>query len=71
MKRFQCLGMCQLVADEGLGIDVASEGERHTALSAGFPPDRMVMHGNNKTDAELTRAIGAKVGTIALDNLTL
>jgi diaminopimelate decarboxylase len=68
-KAFQCLGMCRLVADEGLGIDVASEGELHTALAAGFPPGRMVLHGNNKSDAELARAIREQVGTIALDNL--
>jgi diaminopimelate decarboxylase len=68
-KAFQCLAMCQLVAEEGLGIDVASGGELHTALAAGFPPERMVLHGNNKAEAELARAVAAGVGTIALDNL--
>ena len=68
-KAFQCLAMCRMVADEGLGIDVASGGELHTALSAGFPPERMMMHGNNKAEADLARAVDEGVGTIALDNL--
>jgi diaminopimelate decarboxylase len=68
-KAFQCLAMCRLVAEEGLGIDVASGGELHTALVAGFPPERIVMHGNNKAEADLARAVDEGVGTIALDNL--
>ncbi|MGH2721458.1 MAG: diaminopimelate decarboxylase family protein, partial [Actinomycetota bacterium] len=68
-KAFQCLAMCRMVAEEGLGIDVASGGELHTALSAGFPPERMMMHGNNKAEADLARAVDEGIGTIALDNL--
>lgn len=68
-KAFQCLAMCRLVDEEGLGIDVASGGELHTALAAGFPPGRMVMHGNNKDGADLARAVDEGVGTIAIDNV--
>ena len=68
-KAFQCLAMCRMVAEAGLGIDVASGGELHTALAAGFPAERMMMHGNNKAEADLARAIDVGVGTIALDNL--
>jgi diaminopimelate decarboxylase len=68
-KAFQCLAMCRMVAEAGLGIDVASGGELHTALSAGFPPERMILHGNNKAEAELARAVDAGIGTIVLDNL--
>ncbi|MGH2687837.1 MAG: diaminopimelate decarboxylase family protein, partial [Actinomycetota bacterium] len=68
-KAFQCLAMCRMVAEAGLGIDVASGGELHTALAAGFPPGRMMLHGNNKAEADLARAVDAGIGTIALDNL--
>ncbi len=54
---------------EGLGLDVASGGEMFTALAAGFPAARMVMHGNNKLDSELHEAIDAGIGHIAVDNL--
>ncbi|HEX2148782.1 MAG TPA: diaminopimelate decarboxylase, partial [Actinomycetota bacterium] len=68
-KAFLSKAICRLVEREGLGLDVASGGELHTALAAGFPPARMVMHGNNKQDSELETAIGAGIGRIAVDNL--
>lgn len=68
-KAFLCLGMCKLVAEEGLGLDVASGGELHTALTAGFPPDRMILHGNNKLDSDILRAVEAGIGRIAIDNI--
>ena len=43
--------MCRIVGDEGLGLDVVSSGEIHTAKTAGFPMARVYYHGNNKTDA--------------------
>lgn len=68
-KAFLTKAVCRIIEAEGLGLDVASGGELHTALAAGFPPERMVMHGNNKSDAELAAAVEAGVGRIAIDNL--
>lgn len=68
-KAFLCLAICQIVEQEGLGLDVASGGELHTALKAGFPPERIILHGNNKLEADLARAVDVDVGRIALDNL--
>jgi len=60
--------LCQIIAEEGLGLDVASGGELYTALQAGFPPAHIHMHGVYKTDAELQMALEAGVGAIVLDN---
>ncbi|HXV51616.1 MAG TPA: diaminopimelate decarboxylase [Solirubrobacterales bacterium] len=61
--------VCRLFAGEGLGIDVASGGELHIALAAGFDPARIHMHGNNKSDRELRRAVEAGVGHVICDSL--
>ena len=53
-KAFLCRAMVRLVAEEGLHLDVATGGELHVALAAGFPPARIVFHGNNKSDEELS-----------------
>jgi diaminopimelate decarboxylase len=68
-KAFLTRAICRLVDQEGLSLDVASGGELHTALQAGFPPERMILHGNNKLDSELRTAIEAGIGRIAVDNL--
>lgn len=67
-KAFCTKYMCNIVAEEGLGLDVVSGGELYTALSAKFPADKICFHGNNKTKDELTFAIGHDVGTIVVDN---
>ncbi len=67
-KAFLCLAMARLVAEEGLGLDVATGGELHVARSAGFPPERLVFHGNNKSDAELGAARDAGVGVVVADS---
>jgi diaminopimelate decarboxylase len=67
-KAFLCVAMARLVAEEGLHLDVATGGELAVALHAGFPPDRMVFHGNNKSTAELRRALEVGVGRIAVDS---
>ena len=54
--------------DEGLSVDVASGGELHVALAAGFDPGRIYVHGNNKTDAELRRATEDRVGHVICDS---
>jgi diaminopimelate decarboxylase len=58
------------VHEDGLGIDVASGGELAIALRAGVPGDLITLHGNNKSDAELTRALEVGVGHIVVDSLT-
>ena len=67
-KAFLCKAMARLVHSEGMGIDVATGGELHVALAAGVPADRLVLHGNNKSDRELSMALDAGVGRIVIDN---
>jgi diaminopimelate decarboxylase len=67
-KAFLCMAICRIIQEEGLNLDVASGGELYTALQAGFPPDRIVLHGNNKSLAELQMALDAGVGRIVVDN---
>src|SRR5205085_12208387 len=64
-----CLAMCRLIQEEGLSLDVASGGELYTALKAGFPPEQIALHGNNKSFAELKMAVDHRVGRIVVDNL--
>ncbi len=67
-KAFSCLYMYKIIMEEGLGVDVVSGGELYTALSAGFPADKIYFHGNNKTPDELEYAISNNVGRIVVDN---
>ena len=67
-KAFLCAAMARLVAEEGLDIDVATGGELHLALHAGVAPERVVFHGNNKSEAELEAALRAGVGRIVADS---
>ncbi len=67
-KAFLCTEVARWVDDEGLGLDVCSEGELATALRAGFPAERITMHGNNKSPVELDAALDAGVGKVVLDS---
>jgi diaminopimelate decarboxylase len=67
-KAFPCTAVLRLFAEEGLWCDVASGGELHLALNAGFAPERIVVHGNAKSEAELRAALQARVGLIVIDN---
>jgi diaminopimelate decarboxylase len=67
-KAFLCVAMAKLVHEEGLHLDVATGGELHVALHAGFPAERIVFHGNNKSTAELEQALAAGVGRIVVDS---
>jgi diaminopimelate decarboxylase len=67
-KAFPATAVMALFAQEGLGCDVASAGELHLALRAGFDPSRLVLHGNARDDGELTAALDARVGHIVIDN---
>jgi diaminopimelate decarboxylase len=67
-KAFCSRAALRWVSDEGLGVDVCTGGELEVALAADVPPDMITMHGNNKSLAELTRAVQAGVGHIVLDS---
>jgi diaminopimelate decarboxylase len=67
-KAFPCTAAYRLFAEEGLSVDVASGGELHMALRAGFDPARIHMHGNNKSDEEILLAARAGVGHLILDS---
>jgi len=68
-KAFLNMAMCRLLHQEGLYLDVASAGEIHTALLAGFPADRLFFHGNNKSEEELRMALEKGIGRVVVDNL--
>jgi diaminopimelate decarboxylase len=67
-KAFPCTAAYRLFAEEGLSVDVASGGELHMALRAGFDPGRIHMHGNNKSDEEILLAARAGVAHLILDS---
>ena len=67
-KSLPCLAVYKLFAAAGLSIDVAGAGELVMALAAGVRPERMYLHGNAKTTAELTMALDAGVATVVVDN---
>jgi diaminopimelate decarboxylase len=67
-KAWCVVGILRIVAEEGLFIDVASGGELHTAVVAGVPIERVVLHGNNKSVAELEMAADLGVGRIVVDS---
>ncbi len=68
-KAFSCKEMYRIINSEGLGIDVVSGGELYTALSVGFPAEKIYFHGNNKTYDELEFAVEQGVGRIVVDNV--
>lgn len=67
-KAFCCRQMCRIVNEEGLGLDVVSAGELYTAISAGFPTERIYFHGNNKSSDELEMAVEHQIGCVIVDN---
>ncbi|NLZ27436.1 MAG: diaminopimelate decarboxylase [Firmicutes bacterium] len=68
-KAFLTMAMCSLIAGEGLGLDVVSGGELHTAIAANFPMARIYFHGNNKSPEELAMALDSGVGRIVVDSV--
>ncbi|MEU5610177.1 diaminopimelate decarboxylase [Streptomyces sparsogenes] len=67
-KAFLCRAVVRWLNEEGLNLDVCSGGELATALAAGMPAERIALHGNNKSEAEIRRAVEAGVGRIVLDS---
>lgn len=68
-KAFSATALFRIMDDEGLSIDVVSGGELFTAISVGFPAERIEFNGNNKLPEELTMAIDYGVGRIIIDGL--
>jgi diaminopimelate decarboxylase len=67
-KAFLCTAMARLVHDEGMHLDVSTGGEYHVARAAGVPASALVLHGNNKSTAELRRALAEGVGRVIVDS---
>ncbi len=68
-KAYSAPWLLSLLAAEGLGLDVVSGGELHSAMRADFPRDRIFFHGNNKSEDELVLANAESLGRIVVDNL--
>jgi len=69
-KAFLCTEVARWINEEDLSLDVCSGGELAVALHANFPPERIALHGNNKSVDELTAAVKAGVGHVVLDSMT-
>ena len=67
-KAFSCEAVYSIARSEGIGVDVVSGGELYTALCAGFPADKITMHGNNKLPYEIEQALDARIGMIVVDS---
>ena len=67
-KAFTSSLFIKLIVNEGMGVDVATEGELRVALAGGCKPENIVFHGNNKSVDELAFAIDKKVGLFAVDS---
>lgn len=67
-KAFSCMAMYAIAKQEKIGVDVVSGGELYTAIKAGFPADKIYMHGNNKLKRELEYALDVKIGCIVADS---
>lgn len=67
-KAFSCKAIYEIAKQEGIGIDVVSDGELYTALSVGFDASKIFFHGNNKLFNELEFALDGKVGVIVVDS---
>jgi diaminopimelate decarboxylase len=67
-KAFLCKAVIRVIAEEGLLLDVCTGGELAVALAAGMPPEKIGFHGNNKSPAELSRALDVGLGRIILDS---
>ncbi len=67
-KAFSCKAVYAIAHSENIGVDVVSGGELYTAISAGFPADKIIMHGNNKLLNELQSAVDRRIGLIVVDS---
>ncbi|MFJ5261831.1 diaminopimelate decarboxylase [Streptomyces sp. NPDC088387] len=67
-KAFLCRAMAHWAEEEGLGLDVCSAGELELAVTTGFPPERIVLHGNAKSPRDLETALRLGVGRVVIDS---
>lgn len=67
-KALNCKAICRMIAQLGLGIDVVSAGELYTALASDFPVDKIIFHGNNKSELELEMSVVNGIYAVVLDN---
>ncbi len=67
-KAYMSMGICALMHQEDMSLDVSSGGELYTAIKAGFPMDRIYFHGNNKTQYEIEMGLRAGIGRFMVDN---
>ncbi|MDI6906323.1 MAG: diaminopimelate decarboxylase [Thermoanaerobacterales bacterium] len=67
-KTLLTAAICRIIEEEGLGLDVVSGGELHTALVVQFPASRIYFHGNNKSPAEIRMGLEAGVHRFVVDN---
>lgn len=68
-KAFLTTAMCRIIEEEGLYLDAASAGEAYTAIKANFPMERVIFHGNFKTEEELRMALDYSFGRVVVDNI--
>ncbi|MFL6100117.1 MAG: diaminopimelate decarboxylase [Actinomycetales bacterium] len=68
-KAFLCTAVARWMAEDGLAVDTCTGGELAVALRAGVPAERIGLHGNNKSDAEIDRAVAAGIGRVVVDSL--
>ncbi len=68
-KAFLCVEVARWIEESGIGLDVCTGGELAVGLAAKFPPERIEMHGNNKSEAEIALGIDCNVGRIVVDSL--
>jgi len=68
-KAFLCTEVARWIKDIGIGIDVCTGGELAVALAGGVDPAKIELHGNNKSVAEINKAVAVGVGTIVIDSL--
>ncbi len=69
-KALTTTGICRIIDQESLSLEVSSAGELYTAIQAGFPSDRILLHGNFKLDEELQMALDAGVARVVVDSLS-
>ncbi len=67
-KALSVIGLLKVISDEGLGVDVSSGGELHTAIKAGFASKKIYFHGNNKSSREIEEGLSAPVSKFVVDN---
>lgn len=69
-KSFINKGLCRIIDSLGIGLDTASGGELYTALAAGFNPEKITLHGSNKSEEEIRLALENDIGKIVVDSET-